>query len=840
MTRLLSFLFAAMLLISHSAAADSGANTFVLLIGVNKYPTGITSLDYCVRDTEGLAASLQKVGVPAENIIVMVDNAEKTELRPSRMNIQRQIELITDIVTENDQLVVTFSGHGAQIDDDDYLCPNDIDLDKQESFLSRKWVYEKLEKSPARKKLFIADCCRNEIALPGARSLVGAKSLADPLGDADSHGFAILASCSRKQRSYEDETFKHGVFTYFIMQGLEGAADANADGRVTFEELYAYVLKNTRTHVLTTRNKAQVPVRGGEFSGEFVLAVNMALPVVTSDPEPISEEVKAAAEDFRNMNFDAALTKLEAARAKNPDLPPAELIMAQWFSQVNELRASRQMIEKCVTKSPKDPEAYVVLADLNLQNGCFTEAEVLYAKTQDTLKKYNVSDKRKTNITRRYQTGITQISDKRSEVVTKLPMAVLREAERNTASVEKAASLFHQGKIGEAVANIEAVRAKDPNLPPTELIMAQWYSQMNELCESRLMVERSVIKFPKDPEAYVVLADLNLQNGCYTEAELLYAKTTSTVQRFTGSDKRKKNIIRRYQIGMAQIDAARGRRADAIANLDVLLKAEPDNVAAWSLLGMIQFQNDNVADAIKAFEKAKNNETKEAKQLQAEARVAMLYQNVGNDAKAKEYMTLAIEKAPRDVGVRLAAAQWSLQMNNVSGAAVQAKAALTLESELREAQMARGVVALHESNFAEAEKQFAKVLVNSPSDFVASNFLALALCEQNDPVKLKKAEEYAKINVERYNKAPDAFATAAWVLYKKDDLPNAQQFLQNAIRLANGQISPDTGYYLAAIYAKSTDTEVKNQAKGVLNKILENKQPFYKRADAEKLLKTLP
>jgi len=260
-------------------AKTSTANTFVLLIGINQYPRDIPSLEYCVADTEGLAKSLKNVGVPAEHIIIMVDDAKDVALRPSRANIQRQIELVTDLVTENDQLVVAFSGHGAQIDGEAYLCPNDTDLDNRESFLPRKWVYERLESSAARKKLFITDACRNEIVVKGAKSVVGAKSLGDPLGDAESRGFAILASCSKNQKSYEDDSLKHGVFTYFIMRGLEGAADADKDGRVTFDELYDYVFRNTRTHVLTTRQKAQVPMRGGEFSGDFVLA---ALPKIVA------------------------------------------------------------------------------------------------------------------------------------------------------------------------------------------------------------------------------------------------------------------------------------------------------------------------------------------------------------------------------------------------------------------------------------------------------------------------------------------------------------------------------------------------------------------------------
>lgn len=282
------------------------ANTFVLLIGINKYPGDVPSLNYCVADTEGLAQSLKDAGVPAEHIIVMVDDAKDVSRRPSRSNIERQIELVTGLVKKNDLLLVAFSGHGLQVNDEAYLCPNDMDVDRQGSFLPRKWLYERIERCSAQKKLVIMDACRNEIDVKWAtRSVIGVRSLADPLGDMDSRGFATLASCSQGQKSYEDEKLKHGVFTFYIMQGLTGAADADRDGRVTFEELYGYVSDSTRRHVLKTYQRPQVPMRGGEFSGDFVLTTlgkHTSVKPLVSSPPTVPAPVVAAAENTPENN----------------------------------------------------------------------------------------------------------------------------------------------------------------------------------------------------------------------------------------------------------------------------------------------------------------------------------------------------------------------------------------------------------------------------------------------------------------------------------------------------------------------------------------------------------
>ena len=40
------------------------------------------------------------------------------------------------------------------------------------------------------------------------------------------------------------EKMQHGSFSYFLMLGLEGPADKNADGKITSGELNAYISSN--------------------------------------------------------------------------------------------------------------------------------------------------------------------------------------------------------------------------------------------------------------------------------------------------------------------------------------------------------------------------------------------------------------------------------------------------------------------------------------------------------------------------------------------------------------------------------------------------------------------
>ncbi len=396
--------------------------------------------------------------------------------------------------------------------------------------------------------------------------------------------------------------------------------------------------------------------------------------------------------------------------------------------------------------------------------------------------------------------------------------------------------LLTGGKIDDAVAKLETECSKNPELPPAPLLLAAIFSQQNQARAARQLVERTVVKYPTDPEAYISLGRMNLQQGNITEAELLYRQAGGILQKFTGNEKRKQNMSRDIYMGTAEVSFARENYKQAITLLTNLLKADPKLQPAWNLLGLAYFQDGNVAEALTAFAQLKKLEPKA---LQPEARVAMMYQQKDDKANAKEYMEKAIKVASSDIAVRLVAAQWLMQLNQVPAAVVQADAALKLDGASLDAQLLRGQIALFQDDYVTAETNFKKAFDISSSNFNAVNGLALAMCAQGNDEKLKKAEEYALMNLRSFEKNPAASATAAWVLYHKGDYQQAGQLLQQSTQLANGQLNPDTAFFFAATLAKLGSDEQKKRAKEILTELLKNDSLFMMRKKAEELNKQL-
>ncbi len=69
--------------------------------------------------------------------------------------------------------------------------------------------------------------------------------------------------------SGEDDELRHGVFTYFLLEGLRGKADTDKDGIITVDEIYRYVSRE----VPRATGQEQHPVEKGIVEGRLILGV---------------------------------------------------------------------------------------------------------------------------------------------------------------------------------------------------------------------------------------------------------------------------------------------------------------------------------------------------------------------------------------------------------------------------------------------------------------------------------------------------------------------------------------------------------------------------------------
>ena len=422
------------------------------------------------------------------------------------------------------------------------------------------------------------------------------------------------------------------------------------------------------------------------------------------------------------------------------------------------------------------------------------------------------------------------------------------EAAQPIQELTDAMALFRSLDFAGAEEKLKEGVKKNPDLPPADVIMAQWFARAKQPNGVRIYLEKAVVNEPADPSAYIFLGDFALRENRVTEASLLLGKAETLLGSFNKSPKRKEQMVPQIAHGLAAVAEARKDWAGAERQLWIWLKAQPKSAAAMQRLARVLFMQNKAKDA---WDQLKAAGEADPKILTPAATLARLYQQAGNSAKAKEWMDHAVKVAPKDLNTRLVAAQWALETaetkEHLERAKEEASQALQIDPTSLSAKVLRGAVALYQQDYGNAEIYFDSAARQSPSNFAARNNLALALCEQDDDVKKARALQYAKDNTTLYPNNPAAGSTAGWVLYKLGRLEEAEKVLRQA---ATGQVAPDTRFYLARIYAdfaeKSKEAgqdeqagKLKEQAQKLLEPLLSSKRLFSKRPEAEALKKEL-
>src|SRR5690348_2260835 len=96
---------------------------------------------------------------------------------------------------------------------------------------------------------------------------------------------------------------------------------------------------------------------------------------VSTDSLAKYTDVDQAIKYFINRDVLAARQFLDAAKKKDPTLPPVDLLLAKMYFLGGNAAAGRISLEKTATDSPDDPEPALLLADQALAQGRIIEAD---------------------------------------------------------------------------------------------------------------------------------------------------------------------------------------------------------------------------------------------------------------------------------------------------------------------------------------------------------------------------------------------------------------------------------------------------------------------------------
>ena len=222
----------------------SNKNRVALIIGIEKYDQ-TPEASYANLDAKYFYEYVRKgFGVSKANIKLLVD--EDANLIQSLGTLNKWLPgKIKDGKTE---LIIFFAGHGLASNDGKelYLLPQDSDPDLlARTALSRTELFQQIIALNPKSVTMFLDTCYSGISRDEKTLLASARPVRILANDQDTpNNFTIFSASQLDQISSGLKEANHGIFSYYLMKGLEGKADSNKDKKITNGELLAYMDQN--------------------------------------------------------------------------------------------------------------------------------------------------------------------------------------------------------------------------------------------------------------------------------------------------------------------------------------------------------------------------------------------------------------------------------------------------------------------------------------------------------------------------------------------------------------------------------------------------------------------
>jgi len=280
-----------------------------VIIGVNEYQNW-PKLKYAVNDANGVEEVLvDRFGFQRDHVRKLL-NGDATR--------QRILQVIGDELSDSrkvqreDRVFFFFAGHGATRTLEDgrqigFIIPVDAEQENYYSTaISMSAIREAADLIPAKHVYFVMDSCYSGLALTrGGGEFAKDRSYLEEVTRRTSR--QILTAGGAEQQVADDGPNGHSVFTWALLQGLEGQADLDGNGVITASELGAYISP------VVSSFARQTPAVGnlvGSEGGEFIFELQ---------PQSLSSASRQM--DTQSLKLNEQLAKLqEQIAAKQAEL----------------------------------------------------------------------------------------------------------------------------------------------------------------------------------------------------------------------------------------------------------------------------------------------------------------------------------------------------------------------------------------------------------------------------------------------------------------------------------------------------------------------------------------
>lgn len=233
-----------------------------IIIGIQNYKR-VPRAEFADSDAkEFYEYAIRGLGIKSENIKLLVDE------EADAVNIVKAFRnwLPLQVAKNKTDVYVFYSGHGLSSPDGQslYFLPHGVDEDLiDRTAVGQKEIIALLNAAIPKSVTMFIDACYSGKARGGETLLASAKPVALK-ADANVFplNFTVITASSNDQISSSSPELKHGIFSFYLMKGMEGDADGNKDGKITAGEMQEYLSDKVSRQAMSMGRKQDTQLVG--------------------------------------------------------------------------------------------------------------------------------------------------------------------------------------------------------------------------------------------------------------------------------------------------------------------------------------------------------------------------------------------------------------------------------------------------------------------------------------------------------------------------------------------------------------------------------------------------
>ncbi len=187
--------------------------------------------------------ALRALSIKPDNIKLLVDGdaGEVAIYKAFKTWLPSKVRSSTDVY-------VFYSGHGLPTSDGKglYLLPQQTDRDLiSKTAIQMQEVISDIQSTKPNSVTLFLDACYSGQSRTGETLIASARPISiRSESRIFPENFTVITASQNDQISSSNPDLKHGIFSYYLMRGMEGEADTDKDGKITLGEMQSYLVEN--------------------------------------------------------------------------------------------------------------------------------------------------------------------------------------------------------------------------------------------------------------------------------------------------------------------------------------------------------------------------------------------------------------------------------------------------------------------------------------------------------------------------------------------------------------------------------------------------------------------